>query len=107
MIDPPLQPLRVPANWTIRHNTFFEIDPSEATRAYLCEDLFQATCERADVLLDLGWYPDGHPAGHYVLQAYRGDFTGTQLARLEAPTRADAVRELEALLWKFHHEKAG
>lgn len=38
MKDPPLQPLRIPANWTIGDNTFAELDPTKDTMAYLCED---------------------------------------------------------------------
>lgn len=102
MKAPPLQPLRIPGNWLVSYNTFHELDPSDATKMYLCEDLFQATCARTNVLVDLGWYPDGEPTGNYVVQAYLGDFHGRQLHRVEAATRADAVRRLEELLWRYH-----
>lgn len=103
MHNPPLQPLRVPQNWAISHNTFFELDPSETNRAFLCEDLFQAMCVSTNVLVDLGWYPDGDPTGHFVVQAFEGDFRGRELLRVNAKTRAEAVLELEAALWRFHY----
>lgn len=83
------------------YNTFSEIDPAESVTQYLCEDLFQAKCERTNVLVDLGWYPDGDPTGHFVLVAYIGDFTGQLLLRSEAVTRPEAVATLEATLWKY------
>jgi hypothetical protein len=102
MPEPALQPLRIPGNWVVSYNSFHEVDASPSVRQYLCEDLFQATCPRTNVLVDLGWYPDGDVAGHFVLQVYLGDFTGQLLSRAEAPTRAHAVDILEAALWKYH-----
>jgi hypothetical protein len=54
------------------------------------------------VLVDLGFYPDGDPTGHFVIQAYLGDFRGPRLLRTEATTRLEAVAVLEAALWKYH-----
>ncbi|NUP14044.1 MAG: hypothetical protein HOW73_49045 [Polyangiaceae bacterium] len=102
MIEPPLQPLRIPANWTISYNSFREVDPSSDVSEYLCEDLFQAKCPVTNVLVDLGWYPDGDPAGCFVIEAYIGDFLGQRLRRIEAPTRAEATRCLEHALLEFH-----
>lgn len=102
MTEPPLQPLRVPAGWTISYNSFREVDPSEQVRAYLCEDLFQAKCARTNVLVDFGWYPDGDVTGCYVIEAYLGDFLGQRLLRVEAATRAEATRRLEDALARFH-----
>lgn len=100
---PPLQALRIPANWAITHNTFFELDPSESTRLHLCEDLFQAKCAVTDVLVDLGWFPEGDPRGRFVIRALVPDFHGEELEVLTAETRLEAAALLEGVLWRFHH----
>jgi hypothetical protein len=101
--EPNLQPLRIPAHWKVTYNEFREADPGddEAAMAYLCEDLLQVTCGETNVLVDLGWYPDGDPKGCYIVQAYRGDFHGEQLMHVEAADRPAAVRTLEDTFRRF------
>lgn len=64
----PLQPLRIPAGWQVLHNTFSEYDPAVDSLEYadeLCEDLLQV--QNHNLLIDLGWYPEGKTDGSYML----------------------------------------
>jgi hypothetical protein len=68
--DIPLVPLRVPGSWLIQHNQLREVDPetvaaNDPRAELLLEDLLQAS--RDDLLIDVGWYPDGNPSGRYRL----------------------------------------
>ena len=63
-----LQPLRIPAGWTVKYNNFSEYDPQKDGAEYvfeLVEDLLQL--EHENLLIDLGWYPDMDINGKYQL----------------------------------------
>lgn len=63
-----LQPLRIPAGWTVKYNTFSEYDPEKDGAEYsyeLQEDLLQLA--NKNLLIDLGWYPNGDVDGSYKL----------------------------------------
>jgi hypothetical protein len=91
-----LVPLRIPAGWTVIANTFAELDDpgalsEEEQRAHLAQDLLQLRA--GALILDLGWVPEGDPAGHYRLELVRDNWNET-LLRLEQPSAAfmrDAV----------------
>jgi hypothetical protein len=57
-----LQPLRVPAGWTVRHNSFVEVEPADLTDDEKChvlhEDLLLLQSDFRKVAIDLGWYGD-------------------------------------------------
>jgi hypothetical protein len=102
----PLQPLRIPAGWTVMFNNgFYEIDPhSESIPEHerlivFKEDMFQMRHERANRLIDLGWYPEGDiDGGEYGLVVYEGDFHGRLLHQFGGRDRAALVMEIEKLL---------
>lgn len=63
-----LQPLRIPAGWSVKYNMFseYDLDKDGAEYSYeLCEDLLQL--ENQNLLIDLGWYPQGDIEGSYQL----------------------------------------
>lgn len=65
-----LYPLRIPSGWTMRFNSFCEVDPATLTDEELLmfsEDMLWLTNEHRGVQLDLGWY--GKP-GYYGLEAH-------------------------------------
>src|SRR5687768_8372727 len=85
-----LVPLRIPAGWTVVANTFAEIDgaqelSAEEQRAHLAQDLLQLRA--GELILDLGWVPEGDPAGRYRLELVRDNWNET-LLRLENPDAA-------------------
>ena len=63
-----LQPLRISTGWKVAYNMFSEYDPDKDGPEYayeLCEDLLQLS--NNNLLLDLGWYPQGDITGSYKL----------------------------------------
>ena len=63
-----LQPLRIPAGWFVCYNMFSEYDPDTDSEEYcfeLCEDMLQL--KNKNLLIDLGWYPEGDMKGNYRL----------------------------------------
>jgi hypothetical protein len=102
-MEHPLQPLRVPAGWTVKYNQLHEVDPANVDEddryTYLNEDLLQMTLEHFNRLLDVGWYPSGNfTDGSYGLVVYEGDFHGTLLFELRTADRSRLVAEVERLL---------
>ena len=99
-MGPPLQPLRIPAGWAVLYHDLREIDPSPEAFAgsWLREDLLQLKNDRADVLVDVGWYPEGDPDGKYSVVMYRGDFRGQRMHEYHTPNRLPMVAEVERLL---------
>ncbi|BAZ36598.1 hypothetical protein NIES4101_25170 (plasmid) [Calothrix sp. NIES-4101] len=105
-MQPPLQPLRIPAGWLIQYNNgLYEIDPNpelipEADRWWVFkEDMLQIRHSLRNRLLDVGWYPEGNlEEGHYRLVMYEGDFTGELLHEFQTSDRMVLVAEIERLL---------
>lgn len=103
---PPLQPLRIPAGWLVSYNSaLYELDPDptripEPDRWWLFkQDMLQMRHDRANRLLDLGWYPEGDlVTGAYGLVVHEGDFQGPELHRFRTRDRFTLVAEIERLL---------
>ncbi len=102
----PLQPLRVPAGWTVTYNTgLYEVEPLDPSipederRGLFKEDMLTLRHDRANRLLDVGWYPDADvEAGEYGLLVYAGDFRGQLLHEYHGRDRTALVAEIERLL---------
>ena len=85
-----LQPLRLHAGWSVVFHDFTEYDPERAGEGdafCLHEDLLQLRHERAGLVIDLGWYPDGDRNGRYVLLLVRGQEWDAPLERAESRSR--------------------
>lgn len=90
-----LQPLRIPAGWTVEYNDFTSSDESNDLK----EDLLQLYHARENRLIDLGWYRgDGEEKGAYLILVFEGDFEGKCLAEFKSEDRDEIVAELERLL---------
>jgi hypothetical protein len=77
------QPLRVPAG----------------VEDFFGEDLLQMRHDRANRLLDVGWYPSRNlVTGEYGLVIHEGDFRGRELFDFRTRDRHELVREIERLL---------
>jgi hypothetical protein len=74
-----LVPLRIPAGWTVVVNSFA---PGERS-----QDLLQLRA--GDLILDLGWTPEGDANGRYRLELTEGDDT---VLRFEQPS-AELIRD--------------
>lgn len=91
-----LVPLRIPSCWEVAFNNFVELGDPEALdaaarEAYLSQDLLMLRSPR--YVLELGWRPDGDPAGSYRLTVVTPDWenTGIELMTRGAPVVRDAI----------------
>jgi hypothetical protein len=101
--DAPLQPLRIPAGWTVEYNNgLFEVDPTERTVQWwwlFKSDMLMLRHPERNRLLDLGWRPEGDfEDGAYRLRLYEGDCAGAELHAWEGRDRVALVREIEHVL---------
>lgn len=99
----PLQALRLPAGWTVDHNTFLELDPDSLPPGtddweLLGEDLLQLRHDRHGLVVDVGWSPEASPRGRFVLTLIRGEDWANPLAHHATRSRAELVAHLEQLL---------
>jgi hypothetical protein len=97
----PLQPLRIPAGWTVAYNDFREVEPSpEAFAADLLrEDLLQLCLSDSNPkrIVDLGWYGPLAEGGFTVVCVER-DFHGKALETFRTRDRHAAVLAVERML---------
>jgi hypothetical protein len=110
IIDPLLQPLRIPAGWRVTFNKLYEIDPAvvpdDDRYWFLDEDLLQMLDDHYNRLLDVGWYPSGNIAeGAYRVVVYEGDFSGRLLFEHSTQSRPELVTEVERLLKEVSEER--
>ena len=92
-----LQPLRIPTGWSVKYNSFTEYDPDDAAEHFdeLCEDLLQL--ENGDLLIDLGWYPEGDITGQYRLYL----LDGTKALPFEMPLEIFNSRSKQEIIEKI------
>lgn len=77
VIDVPLQPLRIPAGWTVRSNKFHDIEPKGKIKvkgfvdddgwALFEKELLVLQHEKTNTYLDLGWNPPYDREGQFEL----------------------------------------
>jgi hypothetical protein len=71
MHDIQLQPLRIPAGWSVTFNEFRELDPEaildpdSTLWSYFREDMLQVEHAATSTMVDLGWYPECDATGTY------------------------------------------
>lgn len=98
-----LQPLRIPAGWEIKLNYFTEYDLTvhgEHDSFELNEDLLTLYNEKADLTIDLGWYPQHDVAGKYILLLARGSDWRHPLEEFSSRSKDEMISCIEK--WVDH-----
>ncbi|WP_444943244.1 hypothetical protein ACJJIK_15305 [Microbulbifer sp. ZKSA006] len=85
--DISLVDLKLGNDWKITHNEFYNIEPKEVDNykdskypiwsMFFIEDLMQIENSKKELLIDVGWYPDGDKAGMYrliLIKSIEGSF---------------------------------
>jgi hypothetical protein len=79
--------------WIVNHHRLFDISPNDASSVpviggkvsiwALCftENLFQATNDSMELIIDIGWYPEADPEGSYKLKIISFDKNNTDNPR--------------------------
>ena len=101
--QPSLQPLRIPAGWTVRWNELRTTDPQTLDAGdrdwwRFSEDLLQLEHEHTGLLLDVGWYPEASPGGAYTLLLIRGTDWNSPLARFRTRSLETLAARVEETL---------
>lgn len=104
-----LQPLRIPAGWTVKYNNFTEYDLQEDGGEYdyeLNEDLLQL--EHSNLLIDLGWYPAMNIDGRYVMylldKKCENPF-GSPIEKFESKSKKEIIEKLEYWMNAGHYQQ--
>lgn len=93
-----LQPLRLQQGWKIEYNNFSEYDMSihgKNDSWELHEDLLQLYNEKADLLIDLGWYPAYDEKGSYYLQLIKNHNWDKPLEWIKTQSKREIIYLIE------------
>jgi hypothetical protein len=123
-----LMRLQVPPQWAICYNQFFDVAPvvedgEQLNDTYFKEDLLWMQSMRSSAtpdvpyevdpggwLADIGWYPEGEPAGAYSLHLFRldpaEDAWPAAPPRFRSPNRFLIRSVLEYVLARLHAGEA-
>lgn len=98
-----LQPLRIPSGWEVTYNTFLEIDPSNIKQdeewfMIFTESLFQAIHKSRNILIDLGWYPEGDPKGNFGIELIKNYEWEKPLESINSKDKDEIIEKLELLM---------
>ena len=110
-----LQPLRIPANWTILQHKLMNIEPEKLNKnddkwlTMFVEDILQIErhlkrkinkkVEQQKLIIDLGWYPDSEPSGNFRLVAILNNNWEFPLLQFTSRSKKEIVETLE--YWLF------
>lgn len=102
-----LQPLRLQAGWKIEFNDFTEYDMAvhgKHDSFELHEDLLQLMNEKANLVIDLGWYPSYDVNGNYLLLFIKGYDWDSPLEKVITKSKNEIIACIEkwvdAGFWK-------
>ncbi|WP_459480887.1 hypothetical protein [Clostridium saccharoperbutylacetonicum] len=101
-----LQSLKIPGGWEIVQNRFLDIEPEELNKDddiwdEFTQDILQIQHKKRNVIIDLGWYPDIDPCGHYRVVAIKDTNWESPIERYESRSKEDIKNKIEFLLEKF------
>ncbi len=71
--------LRIPTGWAVLRHGLTDINPDELAsdsklwQSHFKQDLLQLKCREKNLLLDVEWFPETDPAGHYALKLIKDD----------------------------------
>ena len=98
-----LQPLRIQAGWKIEYNNFteYDIDIHGLNDLFeLNEDLLQLHNEKANLIIDLGWYPSHDINGEYLLLLVKDEKWNHPLERITSKSKKEITDCIEK--WVCH-----
>jgi hypothetical protein len=93
-----IQPLRLLGGWTVEFNNFYKCEPDSCSNfaEYFVEDLLRLTNSKYNIILDLGWYPNGDRKGKYELCLVK-DY------KWEDPLEVFETRDIKAVVDKIEY----
>lgn len=105
--DPPnLLRLKIPEGWTIDYNTLKDTNPitlgaeDEAWLFDFNQDLLQISHKTKNLLLDVGWYPEGDPTGSYGIELIQNQDLEHPLEDVMCEDPNELVKQLDRIFMK-------
>lgn len=98
-----LQPLRIQAGWKIEYNNFteYDIDIHGSNDLFeLNEDLLRLYSEKANLVIDLGWYPCHDIDGKYMLSLVKDYKWDCPLVQITSKSKKEIIACIEK--WVCH-----
>lgn len=98
--------LKIPADWTVDYITLKDTDPKtlEANEdAWLFDfnqDLLQISHKTKNLLLDVGWYPEGDPAGSYGIELIKNEDWENPLEDIMCTELKELIKQLDYIFMK-------
>ena len=110
-----LQAFRIPPGWTVIQHQLMNIEPEKLDKNddkwlfIFVEDILQIETyferkinkklEHQQLIIDLGWYPDGKPSGNFRLVAILNSNWESPLLQFTSRSKKEIVKTLEC--WLF------
>ncbi|AMA54117.1 hypothetical protein [Bacillus inaquosorum] len=97
---------RIPAGWTVDYITLKDTDPKtlEASDdAWLFDfnqDLLQISHKTKNLLLDVGWYPEGDPSGSYGIELIKNEDWENPLEDIMCTELKELITQLDNIFMK-------
>lgn len=98
--------LRIPAGWTVVHHSLTDTNPDELapdSKAWLSDfkrDLLKLRHDEKRLMLDVEWYPECSPAGHYALKLIKNGNWNSPLEDMLCIHPKELAYEINAVLKK-------
>ncbi|WP_049627548.1 hypothetical protein [Bacillus sp. JFL15] len=98
--------LKIPAGWTVDYITLKDTDPKtleENDDAWLFDfnqDLLQISHKTKNLLLDVGWYPEGDPTGSYGIELIKNEDWENPLEDMMCTERKELIKQLDYIFMK-------
>lgn len=101
-----LQSLKIPGGWEIIQNRFLDIEPEQLNKDddiwdEFTQDILQIKHKWRNVIIDMGWYPDIDPSGHYMLLAIKDKNWESPIESYESRSKEEIKNKIEFFLEKF------
>ncbi|MEW4059191.1 hypothetical protein Q0N99_07750 [Bacillus siamensis] len=98
--------LKIPAGWTVDYITLKDTDPKtleENDDAWLFDfnqDLLQISHKTKNLLLDVGWYPEGDPTGSYGIELIKNEDWENPLEDIMCTELKELLKQLDLIFMK-------
>lgn len=98
--------LKIPAGWTVDYITLKDTDPknleaNDDTWLFdFNQDLLQISHKTKNLLLDVGWYPEGDPTGSYGIELIKNEDWENPVEDIVCTELKELIKQLDNIFMK-------
>ncbi|MGM0949762.1 MAG: hypothetical protein ACQEWT_13150 [Bacillota bacterium] len=98
--------LKIPAGWTVDYITLKDTDPKtleandDAWLFDFNQDLLQISHKTKNLLLDVGWYPEGDPTGSYGIELIKNEDWENPIEDIMCRELKELIKQLDNIFMK-------